>query len=380
MKKQETGLSAGKFHEVIVVGAGAAGVGMAVTLQDAGIDDVLVIDRHEIGASFARWPREMTFLTPSFPSNSVGLLDLNAVTIRTSPAFTLGQEHPDGESFAAYLQAVAEYHELTVGTNTEVVTVEKLDDEFVLTTNTGPLRCRFLIWAAGEFQYPRRSPFPGAELCQHSSLIRSYQRMTGREFLVIGGYESGIDAAIQLSSFAKKVTVLSREATWDSESSDPSVALSVYTQERLEAATDKGGTIKLVSDADVVRVECRRGRYLVSTANGKTRTSPTPPILATGFVGSHQLVKELYEPRDGGYPTLTENDESTTTSGLFFCGPLVRHDEQVFCFIYKFRMRFAVVAKEIATRLGLEAEDLEEYRKKGMYLDDLSCCGEECEC
>ena len=63
---------------------------------------------------------------------------------------------------------------------------------------------------------------------------------------------------------------------------------------------------------------------------------------------------------------------------MFLCGPTVRHDNQVFCFIYKFRQRFAVVAKAIATSLGMPAEELEKYRIWGMYLDDLSCCGEEC--
>ncbi len=58
----------------------------------------------------------------------------------------------------------------------------------------------------------------------------------------------------------------------------------------------------------------------------------------------------------------------------------VRHEGVVFCFIFKFRMRFAVVAKAIATSLGLPASRLEEYRHWGMYLDDLSCCGEECIC
>jgi hypothetical protein len=63
---------------------------------------------------------------------------------------------------------------------------------------------------------------------------------------------------------------------------------------------------------------------------------------------------------------------------MYLCGPAVRHDKQVFCFIYKYRQRFAVVAKAIATSLGLAAEELEAYRQWGMYLDDLSCCGEEC--
>jgi hypothetical protein len=91
-------------------------------------------------------------------------------------------------------------------------------------------------------------------------------------------------------------------------------------------------------------------------------------------------VAELFSRREDGYPLLSELDESTITPGLFLCGPMVRHENHVFCFIYKFRQRFAVVAKTVADRLGLPAEQLEVYRQWGMYLDDLSCCGEECAC
>ena len=82
--------------------------------------------------------------------------------------------------------------------------------------------------------------------------------------------------------------------------------------------------------------------------------------------------------RSDGLPVLSEQDESTLATGMFLCGPSVRHDQHVFCFIYKFRQRFAVVAKAVATSLGLPADVLEEYRRWGMYLDDLSCCGQEC--
>ncbi|MEM6362776.1 MAG: monooxygenase, partial [Planctomycetota bacterium] len=102
------------------------------------------------------------------------------------------------------------------------------------------------------------------------------------------------------------------------------------------------------------------------------------PLLAGGFEGSHHLVSDLFERREDGFLLLNECDESTLTQGLFLCGPAVRHDNHVFCFIYKYRQRFAVVAKAIASSLGLPAEQLESYRRWGMYLDDLSCCGEEC--
>jgi thioredoxin reductase len=91
-------------------------------------------------------------------------------------------------------------------------------------------------------------------------------------------------------------------------------------------------------------------------------------------------VKDLFESREDGFPLLSEHDESTVVPGIFLCGASVRHDNHVFCFIYKYRQRFAVVAKAIATSMDLEAEGLEMYRMWGMYLDDLSCCGQECVC
>ena len=100
--------------------------------------------------------------------------------------------------------------------------------------------------------------------------------------------------------------------------------------------------------------------------------------MAGGFDGSHKLVSDLFEKRDDGFPLLNEHDESTVVPGMFLSGAAVRHGNHVFCFIYKYRQRFAVVAKAIATSLGMPAEELEKYRQWGMYLDDLSCCGEEC--
>ena len=56
---------------------------------------------------------------------------------------------------------------------------------------------------------------------------------------------------------------------------------------------------------------------------------------------------------------------------MFLCGPAIRHGEQTFPFIHKFRQRFAVVAKKIADNLDLEAEILDEYHYMCMYMHDL---------
>lgn len=85
-------------------------------------------------------------------------------------------------------------------------------------------------------------------------------------------------------------------------------------------------------------------------------------------------------------PTLTPQDESTVSPGLFLVGPSVsqgsigdpraaQHQLKkrvVFDSIYKFRTRFPVVARAIAERLGgADLNALADYRAHGMYMDSV---------
>lgn len=368
--------------DVTIIGAGAAGVGMGVVLRDLGIKNFALLERHRVGASFDRWPKEMRFITPSFPSNQFGMLDLNAVALRTSPGYSLSREHPSGQDYGRYLRAVAKHWKLPVYTKVDVTTVQYIPDDevYLIETSRGVVRSRFVIWAAGEFQYPRLNPFPGADLCLHNSQVRSWSVVKGDDFIIIGGYESGIDAAIHLSNLGKTVQVLDGATTWETDSPDPSVTLSPYTFERMTQAIETG-RVKLTGGVWVSRVDKTNTGYVVTDTTGQTWTTRQQPILATGFVGSARLIADLFEWHDYGQPRLTEVDESTTAPGLFLVGPQVRQDKVIFCFIYKFRQRLAIIANAIGVRLGLDTTRfVAAYRAASMYLDDLSCCGEECAC
>ncbi|MEM0913831.1 MAG: NAD(P)/FAD-dependent oxidoreductase [Planctomycetota bacterium] len=368
-----------KLYDVAVIGAGAAGVGVSVALKDAGVENFIVIDRHGVGSSFASWPAETRFITPSFATNSIGMLDLNSVAIGVSPAFSLGVEHPTGKEYATHLRGVAQFFQLPVRGKTDVKRITKASDEFRIETDGQTLRAKHVIWAAGEFQYPQLNGFVGSELCRHTATVPNYEDLEGDEFIVIGGYESGVDAAYHLASRDKQVRLFDRSSPWTEETSDPSVALSTYSLERMREDFFEEN-VELCPKMSIGSVARVGDGYEVTTSNGDRFETPTRPLLAGGFEGSHGLVADLFEQREDGFPLLNDNDESTITEGLFLCGPAVRHKKHVFCFIYKYRQRFAVVAKAIASSLGLPAEHLEQYRSWGMYLDDLSCCGEECAC
>ena len=82
---------------------------------------------------------------------------------------------------------------------------------------------------------------------------------------------------------------------------------------------------------------------------------------------------------DGGDPKLNDVDESTLVPGLFLVGPQVRQADQILCFVYKYRQRFAVVINEVARRLGLDtAKAIATARRQHMFLDDPACCKATC--
>ena len=366
-------------YDVVVVGGGAAGVGVSVALRDAGIENFVVLERYVIGASFALWPEETRFITPSFPTNSIGMLDLNSIAVGSSPAHVLGVEHPTGAMYEIYLNAVAKHYELPICQQTEVTDVAERAHYFRVKTSQGVVLTRNIIWAAGEFQFPQIHGFTGSELCRHTATIPSFGALDGDDFVIIGGYESGVDAAYHIAQQDKRVRLLDSKCPWKETSSDPSVALSTYSRERMYNTRFRKH-VELCANTEVDTIRRDGDTYEVIACNGTTYRTDVQPILAGGFVGGLGRVAHMFEQRDDGFPELSEHDESTITPGLFLCGPAVRHDNHVFCFIYKYRQRFAVVAKKIATSLGLAAEELEGYRDWGMYLDDLSCCGEECVC
>ena len=220
--------------DVIIVGAGAAGVGCALMLTKTfGLDAsrVLLIERGEsVGETFRRWPAEMRFISPSFNQQGwTSSFDLNSIAHGTSPAYSLHTEHPSGNEYADYLNALAIAAELRVRTMTEVVSVQAegvkggpplfsvgvsatskpFHESRILHSKPGvlagkekggksccapranfeKLTARYVVWAAGEFQYPAdsSSTVAGAELCMHNSLVRSWANLPGDDFVLIGG-------------------------------------------------------------------------------------------------------------------------------------------------------------------------------------------------
>jgi len=184
-----------------------------------------------------------------------------------------------------------------------------------------------------------------------------------------------MDVAHFLVGLGDEVTVIDPSAPWGRRESDSSYGLSPYTFDRV---------VELKASGKVTFVDERAETITATTVTTKSHTIEVahPAIDATGFDISKSLAGQLFEFDDEGMPNITENDESTAFSNVFLVGPHVAHGNAIFCFIYKYRQRFAVVAREILKRLGSSKGDevIAEYKKRGFLLDDLTCCANVCEC
>jgi len=371
--------------QVLIIGAGPAGLGVAAALKRAGVIDFQVIDAKEIGASFRAWPKDMSLLTPSFNSNSFGLTDLNSIDPETSPADFFRTQHPPAQAYAYYLETVAKHHQLPVRTGIRVHSVNRTAGGFIAQTSNGSIEAEFIIWAGGQLSHPRDRDFPGAELALHSSRVTDWAALKGDHFTIIGGYESGIDAALNLIALGKNVRLISRGEPWASDHPDPSRSLSPRTLDRLRELLrnpEQSARIEFIKNTNIIRIEACDGIWILRDQDGIPLSCSTRPILANGFRSGLGLVASLFDHDENGLPVFTEEaDESTLTPGLFYTGPSLVHRNSLFCFIYKFRARFGVIAAEIATRLGKPNVDekLIPYLKAGFMNTDLDCCTN-CEC
>ena len=145
-------------HDVIIVGAGPAGLGIAIVLEQLGLN-YLILEKNKIGSSFRKWPKETRFISPSFTGNFFMMPDLNAISPETSPAFELLTEHPTGNEYADHLENVASFYELAIETNITVENIEKKDNSFLVQTNTKSFKSKFVNWVAGEYQVPKTNAF-----------------------------------------------------------------------------------------------------------------------------------------------------------------------------------------------------------------------------
>ncbi|MEU8972953.1 NAD(P)/FAD-dependent oxidoreductase [Streptomyces monashensis] len=186
--------------EVIVVGAGQAGVAMSEHLGAAGVPHI-VLERHRIAE---RWRSQRW---DSLVANGPAWHD-------RFPGLEFSGIEPDAfapkEKVADYFEAYAEKIGAPIRCGVEVTSVRRHDGRpgFRVETSGGAFDTRFVVAATGAFQRPVSPPIvpDGSVPVQiHSSGYRNPGQLPEGGVLVVGSGSSGVQIADDLSRSGRRV-------------------------------------------------------------------------------------------------------------------------------------------------------------------------------
>ncbi|MDX8534798.1 NAD(P)/FAD-dependent oxidoreductase [Mesorhizobium sp. VK25A] len=186
--------------DVVIIGAGQAGLALSHCLGQAGIDHA-VLERGRIGE---RWRsqswRSLRLLTPNW---------LNAL-----PGSPYEGGDPDGfmakGAFVESLERYARQWHAPVETGVEVTSANRTSDGFALRTSAGDWSARSVVVATGHCDRPV-VPFsaetPRGPLSIHASRYRSPGELPGGGVLVVGASSSGVQIAEELARSGRRVVL-----------------------------------------------------------------------------------------------------------------------------------------------------------------------------
>jgi len=193
--------------DVVVVGAGQAGLATSYHLTQRGIDHV-ILDRGGVADSWRnrRWD--------SFALNAPNW------TFRL-PGYSYDGPNPDAfMSRAELVQAFTKYAEqikAPVESGVDVTSVEQTDDGgFRVATSTGDIAARAVVAATGAYQRRHRAPngLDPAILQLNTDQFRNSAELPDGGVLVIGSGQSGIQVAEDLRENGSEVWVATGTCGW----------------------------------------------------------------------------------------------------------------------------------------------------------------------
>jgi thioredoxin reductase (NADPH) len=192
--------------DVLIVGAGPAGLAVAIAASEAGLD-YEVVEKGVLVNSIYHFPRNMVFFT------TAELLEIGGLP------FVTPYEKPTQAEGLKYYRRVAETYDLRVAMDETVTALRRegaaspaFTVDSVWKDEPRSRSARNVVVATGYYDHPNLLRVPGEDLPHVSHYYREPHAFYRRKVLVVGGKNSAAIVALELYRSGAAVTLVHRGA------------------------------------------------------------------------------------------------------------------------------------------------------------------------
>ena len=329
-------------RDLLIVGAGPAGLATAIAARHAGVD-ALVIDQGTVADGIRRFPTHMTFFT------TPPLLEIGGLP------FTTPHDKPSRLEAWRYYRRAAELSQVAMVLRERVVAVEadRHDEAPVLVVTSvdaaGVSRARAgraVALAMGYYDQPNLLSVPGEDLPHVSHYYTEAAPYYRQRVVVVGGKNSACDTALDLYRGGAQVTLVHRGAALGE-------SVKYWVRPDIDNRIAEG-SIAAHFESEVVSIGPREVQVRHRTTGAVTGVGAEAVFVMTGYQADHAFL-ERCGVRLHPETRVPEHDPATNETnvpGLYIAGGQLAGVRTGSVFIENGRLHGEVIARAVAARLS----------------------------
>lgn len=191
-------------RDLIIVGAGPAGLAAAIAAKQAGLDYV-VLEKGALVNAILHFPTNMVFFT------TPELLEIGGLP------FITPYDKPTRPEALRYYRRVTDSYDLNIAFDESVLGIRPDEGGLAVETRSGRgvrrlNHARSVILATGTYDHPNKVEVPGEDLPHVSHYYREAHDYYRKRVVIVGGKNSAAETALELFRSGVHVTLVHRGA------------------------------------------------------------------------------------------------------------------------------------------------------------------------
>jgi thioredoxin reductase (NADPH) len=294
-----------KKLDVIIVGAGPVGLSCGIEAAKNNFSH-LIIEKGCLVNSIYHYPTNMVFFSTS-----------DRLEVGDVPFVSHGDK-PTRREALEYYRRVKNSWNLNVNTFEEVISIEREQELFVVTTNKEKYSSKFVVISTGYYDYPNLLNIPGENLPKVKHYFDEAHPYAYQKVLIIGGGNSAVDVALETFRKGSEVTMLIKEDKLKD-------GIKYWVRPDIENRI-REGAIKAFFKSEVVRIE--DDKVEIKTPDGIEKIANDFVFAMTGYHPNFEFLRKLkinltndemmipqYNPE-----TFESNEKNIFLAGVVCCG------------------------------------------------------------